>query len=855
MAPDEIQPESTNLKYDDLEVIDGIGSTYAAALHKIGIHRFTDFAKYTPAGLSNELKKRTDIRVSTARIKSEKWIGKARDLASKINEKDVVIWQEYASFIVTFERLVQEGNNDGWRTKVYKTENGGPEVVFLGLDTTPWINWIFELGKLPVPKEPDINGRSDLGQPVTEAERSVQTINKEGEETSKISIEGNRRDEITIKRGGHDVTYKKSPSLFVVRAKTGKIVNEALLESTLGHPKSAIRHITSIPPESMEVFAIDKPSELEDTVDGLRESPEADVVSHVYSLDNTPGGEVIPTGSMTIQFQKDVAKEDREAILDEFGLEVVKSLDYLPEGYTVQLTSASKLNPLKIAEQLQSRGKIIRIVEPDLSFQVAPYHKPTDSLYPLQWHLNNKGDDIGLLARADVRAEEAWVFTRGSRKIKICIIDDGFDLDHPDFKAPGKVIAPRDFGQQDFDPNPLFDDDNHGTCCAGVAVAEENGSGAVGLAPECAFIPIRFSQMLTDNTIVDYFQYAMDHDADIISCSWSAKNWYFPLSEKVKAFIHKVATEGRDGKGCVILFAAGNETRPLNNFYKGRFSHQGFALHPDVIAVAASNSRDEWAHYSNYGDEIAICAPSSGAGGRGIVTTDRRGIKGYTSDDYRYNFGGTSSATPLAAGLAALILTVNENLTSSEVKRIMMETAEKIGDPGDYVNGHSQKYGHGRINAKLAVIRAMEMMNHGNKSDNVDVPVLEKPEKPDDNFADDIDLQIIRITDPEELPGGPVRRLKTKVLFELSGAQKETFANSQSTYRVELYLIDSVTKELRFVGSDPDRQLQPQKFEYTSKLEFSRPMSGSYKLSSNVIINHPTGEIRATKRGLTLKIT
>jgi subtilisin-like proprotein convertase family protein len=176
----------------------------------------------------------------------------------------------------------------------------------------------------------------------------------------------------------------------------------------------------------------------------------------------------------------------------------------------------------------------------------------------------------------------------------------------------------------------------------------------------------------------------------------------------MNAIIHKAATQGRaNKKGCVILFAAGNEDRPLDGEKDGKISVQGFALHPDVIAVAASNSQDKRSSYSNFGPEITLCAPSSGSPGRRIVTTDRRGTQGYSANDYTSEFGGTSSATPLAAGLAALILSANPDLTSAEVRSIMMSTSDKI-DPenGGYVDGHSPLYGHGRINAHKAVALA-----------------------------------------------------------------------------------------------------------------------------------------------------
>lgn len=503
------------------------------------------------------------------------------------------------------------------------------------------------------------------------------------------------------------MTFRKLSTYFAVRLKQGRASDEGLLVASCGSSKAEVKHIDLVPSEKMDIFAVAKTG-LEKTVDDLRAAPASDVVTHMYALDDTPGGAVIPTGKMMVQFKPKVDKRQREDILAEFGLEVLEELDYVPHGYTVRLTDASEKNPLKIAAKL-SRRKDIDTAEPDLSFQISLKHTPTDSLYSQQWYLTNCGGSVGLLAGADVKAEDAWEYTRGSRDIVVCVMDDGFDLGHPEFDIQDKIVAPRDFGQDDFDPNPAFADDNHGTACAGVAVAEENGFGVVGLASGCSFMPVRTSGWISDEDIQRLFQYAIDNHADVISCSWSATAWNFPLSTKMHGIIHKAATQGRsNGKGCVILFAAGNESRPLNGVTdNNKVSVQGFALHPDVIAVGACNSLDEHSSYSNNGPELTLCAPSSGSPGRRIVTTDRRGTKGYSSGDYTDDFGGTSSSTPLAAGLAALVLSVNVELTSAEVRQIMMETADKIDQGnGQYVDGHSPLYGHGRINAARAVARA-----------------------------------------------------------------------------------------------------------------------------------------------------
>ncbi len=509
---------------------------------------------------------------------------------------------------------------------------------------------------------------------------------------------------ITLKRGIGSTTFTKAVDSFAVRMKSGRARQMQTLSATSAKTLPDLDHLMVLP-ERMDMFSLKDTKKLDATMDDLRMAPGVDVVSHIYRLDDNPASTVVPTGTLTLQFRSDTPDSTREQMFADFGLELVEDLSYLAHGYSARLTRLSKENPLKICAELQGRRELL-VAEPDLAFRAVLNYIPSDTKYAEQWHLNNRGDMLGLASGADVKAELAWEMNRGSRDIAICVVDDGFDLGHPDFAAPGKIVAPRDFGQQDIVPEPVSGDDNHGTACAGVALAEETGVGTVGLAPHCAFMPVRMSMMLSDESVVSMFRHALDNNADVISCSWSAASWNFPLSTKISAMLHECATQGRrNGKGCVILFAAGNENRPLDGDKDGRVSHQGFALHPDVIAVAASNSQDVRAGYSNYGPQLACCAPSSGSGGRGVVTTDRRGAAGYEATDYTHSFGGTSSATPLTAGLAGLILSVNPELSAAEVKRIIMMSADKIDlDGGQYDGeGHSARYGHGRINAARAL--------------------------------------------------------------------------------------------------------------------------------------------------------
>jgi subtilisin family serine protease len=196
-----------------------------------------------------------------------------------------------------------------------------------------------------------------------------------------------------------------------------------------------------------------------------------------------------------------------------------------------------------------------------------------------------------------------------------------------------------------------------------------------------------------NDRVADAIRYAGLH-AQVLSCSWAS-----PWNTDVEAAINDVVESGRGGKGCLVFCATGNENR----------SRIGFpARHQRAFGVGASNDQAKRASYSNFGQGIAFVAPSSDPGNdrQGIATTDvSRRNRGYNlRGAYTDDFGGTSSATPLAAGIAALVLSVNPSLTCQQARDILTSTADKIDrQGGNYQNGYSLKYGYGRLNAFNAV--------------------------------------------------------------------------------------------------------------------------------------------------------
>ena len=180
--------------------------------------------------------------------------------------------------------------------------------------------------------------------------------------------------------------------------------------------------------------------------------------------------------------------------------------------------------------------------------------------------------------------------------------------------------------------------------------------------------------------------------------------------------IEYAATKGRKGKGCVITWAAGNGAEPVEN--------DGYASHPDVMAIAACNERGERTVYSDYGRPISCCFPSGDYNApnkpalftKGLYVADRKGFGGMSIGDYTESFGGTSAACPGVAGVAALIISLLPHLTAKEVRKAIEENCEKNNPAAANYDskGHSVYFGYGRVhalNAILAVQKADDQTN------------------------------------------------------------------------------------------------------------------------------------------------
>lgn len=505
-----------------------------------------------------------------------------------------------------------------------------------------------------------------------------------------------------IKSGKGVLALRKSTGLVGLKAKEGSTLGEAEFVRKELLPNLGGFQVVSLQKDGATV---------DQKLDEVRQLDEVETGTHVYYAQGS-SKPMVPTGEIFIIFKPEVDEHEQKLVLDEYKLDLVERR--APDQITARVSKDSP-NPIKTAQALQQIS-LVKFAEPDLDMLLDEYgfSLPKDQYLPEEWHLRNEGfinsGNYTVKKGADAKIIDAWQRLNGfgSSDIVIAIIDNGIDLTHPDLKD--KVFRPFDLWTQSdrlTDGDPSF---THGTPCASLALANANGQGMVGVAPNAKFMPLSgtsFSVRATETM----FEYCAQNGADIISCSWGTTDSNYSLNSLKEAAISKAATQGRKGKGCVICFAAGNEGLDYVNFY---------AAHPDVICVAACDSKDRYASYSNQGMEVSVCAPSNGdwpllaarAWWDPGTTVRGDGAFKFWADGldrqgpYKH-FGGTSGATPIVAGICALLLSANPNLTAKEVKQILQQTADKIGDPSEYKNGHSRKFGYGRVNADKAVAEAL----------------------------------------------------------------------------------------------------------------------------------------------------
>jgi subtilisin family serine protease len=391
------------------------------------------------------------------------------------------------------------------------------------------------------------------------------------------------------------------------------------------------------------------------------------------------------TDKFIVKLEKTTSIIELEALLNNTKTSVFRQDKYDNLIYVINVDKKSTGNALELANYFYETGKFV-FSEPDFLSTVRLF--TNDEYYSQQWALNNTGQTGGA-SDADMDIPEAWAITTGKPSIKIAVIDNGTELNHPDLN----LLTGYDATGGGTYGGPVDGSAFHGTATAGIIGAKGNNTiGVAGVAYDCSIIPISidlsglgFSALES----ADAINWAWDDgQADVLSNSWGGMD----ESAYINTAISNAVTLGRGGLGSVVLFATGNDNTVVS----------WPASNPNVIAVGATTNVDSRASYSNYGTGLDVVAPGSG-----IYTTDISGSGGYEAGNYTSNFTGTSAACPNAAGVVGLILSVNRCLSGADVRKILELSCDKVGQycytPG-YTNGSwNNEMGYGRINAFNAV--------------------------------------------------------------------------------------------------------------------------------------------------------
>jgi hypothetical protein len=426
------------------------------------------------------------------------------------------------------------------------------------------------------------------------------------------------------------------------------------------------------------------------------------------------GTPLLVTDRIFVRFRTEVSTIDAHRFADHFELTPIERLTRRDFLFRIPSECDSVDIVRRMTEEHQSE---VELVDHDLNIRPHPQELvATDPDLPQQWHLLSDHDD-GLVRRcALLDCEGAWKLNGyGDPNVVIGIVDAGCDLSDPNF-GPGKFaewavmldgellssgafIAP---GNEEIMDPPRV----HGTLCATLAAASINDFGGAGVAPGCSLIPVKWQDLGAATTfpqslfskVINFLR----ERADVVSNSWArSANAYWP--PYICDSLEDAALNGRQGKGMVWVWAAGNRNTPIHHRgtvrvpvalsgdgdtlvvsdSSARFTNSFVGI-PGVLHVGAISSLGQRCHYSNYGTGLDLVAPSGNYHLYGRDTVAGLDVLAPLGKRGLMPFPGTSAAAPQVAGVAALVRSANPELTSTEVVSILRRTADKDLDMNGY---------------------------------------------------------------------------------------------------------------------------------------------------------------------------
>ncbi|MBR0433899.1 MAG: S8 family serine peptidase [Bacteroidaceae bacterium] len=434
-----------------------------------------------------------------------------------------------------------------------------------------------------------------------------------------------------------------------------------------------VKVVEQIKDETFDIFIVSRSAYENLTFsDSWEKDAKSVLLTPSYKTSNNT--EVFLTPYLNLRLKKEEDIDILRSYAQDLGLEIIRQDPLMPLWYILSITSETGKNALEIANALWESGKFAASV-PDLCSN--DLLCSNDPMFNQQWGLhNNVYTDI------DISVCTAWNYATG-KNIKIAILDQGVDLSHIDLAAHISNLS----YDTETNSSPSIVHGDHATHCAGIAAAiKDNGIQIAGVAPEATIVSISNSLAVTTNSRLkraDGIVWAYQNGVDIISNSWLSSTQHSAIDEA----IHDAFKYGRHGKGCVIVFASGNG-------YSNNVSYPA-NCNDTILAVGSINNTGMRAPSSNYGTALDIVAP-----GVNILSTLPNDTVGYDS--------GTSMACPHVAGVAALILERNSELTVNQVNSIIHSNAKKL--PGVNFNVTkpdgfwNNEYGYGLVDAYSSVI-------------------------------------------------------------------------------------------------------------------------------------------------------
>jgi subtilisin-like proprotein convertase family protein len=516
-----------------------------------------------------------------------------------------------------------------------------------------------------------------------------------------------------------------------------------------------------LPDGSQSVVSIPKASSPEDFAAAIEKAraehgAEPELVLYIAGAPRNEFSRRIVTRDVVITAP---SQAEADELASEAGMVFQKALHFAPGNFVYKApTSLAAL-----AMQLNAEAIHLASVSTQLASRAAKLAMPNDPYVQLQWHLKFEGQK-NAVAGTDINVESVWNYpstttsdsTRG-RGVVIGIVDDGLEWSHPDLRPNVLPDLQYDWNGKDNDPNP-FPTHSHGTTCGGVAAARGNNRiGVSGVAPDSGLAGMRLiAGDFTDLDVAEAMTWKMD-EIHVLSNSWGRYafktdtgyplgvfSYWFPIYFEgilSSSALKYAADFGRDGKGTIITFAAGNHDELTPSLGAARVksgARVDFQALPNsiyTIAVGAVDSLGSKAFYSQIGSSLLISAPSLGAPpSLGIMTTDNKGVYGDnpgfrawdfpSSGDVTKNFSGTSAACPVVSGVIALMLEKNPDLGWRDVQEILIRSANNTFDAAGWeTNGagikFNYKYGAGLVDAAAASNLASSWTNLGSQKSQI----------------------------------------------------------------------------------------------------------------------------------------